>query len=140
MPDPLRFLIALAVSALPAAAAAQMPIAGTWRAVAPVNGIRCTFDRVIVPTGTYSELEQCGPYKTAQSGTYTVFPNHTVSFVVTDWTPRQRYIVDAVPGTGHYETNARPPGGTFHVAFTSPDTMVWRDLNFGGTITFRRVR
>jgi hypothetical protein len=54
--------------------------------------------------------------------------------------PRQRYIVGTVPGTGHYEPNATPPGGTFRYSFPSPNTMVWTDVNAGGTITYRRVR
>ena len=132
--------VVLAVAALPLASAAQSTLAGTWHGVAAVNGMRCTFDRVMTPTGTYSEIERCGPYATSQRGTYRVFPNHTVSFVVEDFTPRQRYVVDAVPGTGHTEQNATPPGGTFRYTFTSPNTMVWTDVNFGGTITFRRVR
>ena len=126
--------------ALIAGAFAQTPLAGSWHAFAQVNGMTCTFDRVITAAGRYSEIERCGPYVTSQSGTYTVFPNHTVSFSVTDFSPRQRYIVGAAPGSGHYEPNATPPGGTFRYTFTAPDTMVWRDVNFGGTITYRRTR
>lgn len=124
---------------LPSPAAAQS-LAGTWHATAQVNGMACVFDRVMTTTGTYSEIERCGPYATGQSGRYTVFPNHTVSFTVTNFTPKQRYVVGAVPGTGHYEQNATPPGGTFQYRFTAPDTLVFRDVNFGGTLTYRRAR
>jgi hypothetical protein len=43
------------------------------------------------------------------------------------------------PG-GHNETNAKPPGGSFQVTFTSNDSMRWYDVNFHGTANFRRVR
>jgi hypothetical protein len=131
--------VALALAAAPAPGAAQDSLAGTWRGGAIVNGMRCTFERVISPAGTYSEIERCGPYATSQRGTYRVFPNNTVSFVVDDFTPRRRYVVGAQPGTGHYEANATPPGGTFRYRFTSPNTMVWRDTAYGGTLTYHRV-
>ncbi len=129
-----------ALFAVPAAGAAQGTLAGTWRGFVPVNGMQCRFDTVMTPTGTYTETVRCGPYATGQSGTYCVFPNGVLSRTVTDWTPKSRYVVGAQVGSGHYETNAKPPGGTFRYTFTSPDTMVWRDVNFGGTITYRRVR
>jgi hypothetical protein len=136
---PLAALVA-ALFAVPAPADAQGPFAGTWRGFVPVNGMQCRFDLVMTPTGTYSETARCGPYVTGQTGTYRVFPNGILSRTVTDWTPRTRYIVDAQPGTGHTEYNAKPPGGTFRYTFTTPNAMVWRDVNFGGTITYRRVR
>ena len=135
----LTFAVLLAAAGT-APVAAQNGLAGSWRGTVVVNGMRCTFDRVIVQNGNYSEIERCGPYATGQSGTYHVFANHTISFIVADWTPKQRYVVGAYPGMGHYEDNARPPGGTFQYSFTSPNTMVWRDVNFGGTIVYRRVR
>jgi hypothetical protein len=91
-------------------------------------------------TGTYSETARCGPYATGQSGTYRVFPNRILSRTATDFFPKTRYVVGAQVGTGHTEPNATPPGGTFRYTFTTPNTMIWRDVNFGGTITYRRVR
>ncbi|HEY0394868.1 MAG TPA: hypothetical protein VGD01_10295 [Candidatus Elarobacter sp.] len=105
-----------------------------------MNGMRCTFDRVIGAHGMFGEIERCGSLVTSQRGTYRVFPNNVVSFNVEDWNPKQRYIVGVQPGTGHYEPNAKPPGGTFRYTFLSPSAMVWRDVNFGGTITYHRVR
>lgn len=128
------------LAALPLAAAAQNSLIGTWHGAVALNGMRCTFDRVIGADGTYGEIERCGSMVTSQRGTYRVFPNNVVGFEVTDWNPRQRYIVGAQPGTGHYETNAKPPGGMFRYTFLSPSTMVWKDMNFGGTITYHRAR
>jgi hypothetical protein len=39
--------------------------------------------------------------------------------------------------TEHHESTAKPPGGSFRVTFTSPDAMVWQDVNFGGTLAYR---
>lgn len=128
-----------ALLAAPAASFAQDPFAVTWRGFVAVNGMQCRFDLVMTPTRTYSETARCGSLATGQRGTYRVFPNRTISRTVTDFFPRTRYVVDAQPGTGHTETNATPPGGTFHYTFTTPNTMVWRDVNFGGTIIYRRV-
>jgi hypothetical protein len=130
----------LSLCMTPLPGAAQETLAGSWHGSVTVNGMACTFDRVMTPTGTYSEIERCGSLVTGQRGTYKVFPNHVIGFSVSDWMPKQRYVVDAVPGSGHYEPNAQPPGGTFRYTFTSPDTMVWRDVNFGGTIVYHRVR
>ena len=135
----LGFIAALfAVSALPLASSAQDPFAGRWHGVASVNGMSCTFDRVMTTTGTYSETERCGSLATGQSGTYRVFPNHTISFVVTNFFPTQRYVMDN-GYSGHYEPNAKPPGGSFAYRFTTPNTLVLRDVNYGGTLTYRRV-
>ena len=43
------------------------------------------------------------------------------------------------PG-GHYETNGKPPGGSYQVTFTSRDSMRWYDVNFHGSVEFRRAR
>ena len=66
-----------------------------------------------------------------------VFSNGILVRDVIDWGPRKRYVLDN-GYSGHYEENAKPPGGSFRVTFTSPDTMVWQDVNFGGTVTYRR--
>ena len=89
-------------------------------------------------TGTYSETERCGSLATGQSGTYRVFPNHTISFVVTSFFPTRRYVLDN-GYSGHYEPNAKPPGGSFAYRFTTPNRLVLRDINYGGTLTYRRV-
>jgi len=131
---------AVAFGVLPVAATAQSNdrFAGTWRAAMTINGMQCTLTVAMTTTATYVENDRCGPYATGQSGTYRTFPNGLLVRTVTDWTPRQRYIVDA-GGGGHYETNAKPPGGTYRVTFTSNTTMVWRDANMGGVATFHRV-
>jgi hypothetical protein len=127
------FAAAVAFGTLPLASSAQDPFAGSWRAFYPVNGMNCRFDLVMVPTGTYHEIAQCGPYVTSQTGTYRVFPNHTIGRTVTDWTPRTQYVV----GSGNQDTR-QPPGGMYRYTFTGPNTMVWRDVNFGGTLTYHR--
>lgn len=134
------FIAALfVVSAVPVAGSAQGPFVGRWHGVASVNGMSCTFDRVMTTSGTYSETARCGTLATGQSGTYRVFPNHTISHVVTSWFPTQRYVMDN-GYSGHYEQNARPPGGSFAYSFATPNTLVLRDLNTGGSLTYRRVR
>ena len=129
-----------ALAVLPVASAAQDSFPGTWRATYPMAGMRCVFDLVMTSTATYHEIERCGTLATSQSGTYRIFPDGVISRSVADWTPKERYIVGAQPGTGHWETNAKPSGGTFRYRFTSPNTMVWQDVSFGGVITFNRVR
>jgi hypothetical protein len=130
----------LALAAVPLAAAGQDPLAGTWHGSVTMNGMACTFDLVMTSSATYTEIERCGSMTTGQRGTYKVFPHRIVGLTVTDWTPKQRYVVDAAPGTGHYEPNAQPPGGMYRYTFTTPNTMVWRDVNYGGTVVFHRVR
>ncbi|HEX3464257.1 MAG TPA: hypothetical protein VHS78_09455 [Candidatus Elarobacter sp.] len=132
--------VVVVLAALPLAGAAQDEFPGTWHATFPMAGMRCAFDLVMTANGTYHEIERCGTIATSQSGTYRIFPNGVISRSVEDWTPKQRYIVGAQVGTGHWETNAKPAGGTFRYRFTSPNAMVWRDVNFGGVITFHRVR
>jgi hypothetical protein len=139
-----RFASAFAVAVLatalvPVAGAAQDSFTGTWHATYPMAGLQCVFDLVMTGDGTYRELDRCGTVATSQSGTYRLFPNGVISRSVEDWTPKQRYIVGAQVGTGHWETNAKPSGGTFRYRFTSLNTMVWRDANFGGVIAFHRA-
>lgn len=86
----------------------------------------------------YSELIQCPSMMTWQSGTYVVSPEGVLIRNVIDWEPKRRYVLDT-GYSGHYEPNAKPPGGSFRVKFTSPDSMVWQDVNFGGILTFRRL-
>ncbi|HLY22183.1 MAG TPA: hypothetical protein VKT83_06905 [bacterium] len=117
--------------------AAANPFDGTWQALLVVNGIRCAVKLVMSTGRRCAESIQCGGYMTWQSGTY-VFANGTLVRTVVDWEPKQRYVLDN-GYTGHYEGNAKPPGGSFRVAFTSPNTMVWRDVQFGGTVTYRRA-
>jgi hypothetical protein len=131
-------ILMLAGWSTPPASSALSPMVGSWHGVATLNGMSCTFDRVITP-GTYSEIERCGTLATSQRGTYRIFPNSTVSFVVQDFTPRRRYVQDT-GYAGHWELNATPPGGTFRYTFVNANTMVFRDVNLGGSLTYRRVQ
>jgi hypothetical protein len=131
--------VVAALFALAGPSGAQDSFAGSWSGPVAVNGMSCRID-LVMTAGTYNQLARCGTYVTGQSGAYRVFPNRTISLTVTNWTPKSRYIVGAQAGTGHYEANAKPPGGTYRYVFTNANTMVWRDANFGGTITYRRVR
>jgi len=126
----------IALVAVPIAAAA-VSFAGTWHGVLAMNGQRCTIDVVLAANGSYVQTARCGTLMTQQSGAYKI-ANGEIGFSVVDWSPKQRYVVDAQVGSGHYETNAKPPGGIFKYTFTGPNTMVWRDVNFGGTITMQR--
>jgi hypothetical protein len=117
-------------------AAAQNELDGTWEAVVTIYGQRCTFNLVMTVGQHYTETLRCGNLMTWQAGTY-VFSNGILVRDVTDWEPRKRYVLDD-GYSGHYEENAKPPGGSFRVTFTSPDTMVWQDVNFGATLTYRR--
>jgi hypothetical protein len=118
--------------------AAAQNLDGAWNAALVIKGQRCRFNLVNTTGQHYSEILRCGRYMTRQSGTY-VFTNGTLVRTVLDWDPKQRYVLDN-GYTGHYEQNAKPPGGSFKVSFTSPNTMVWQDINFGGTITYQRAR
>ena len=130
--------VALVLAVARPLAAAPNPFDGSWQAALVVNGTRCGVQLVMATGQRYSETIRCGGYMTYQAGTYT-FANGTIFRTVRDWQPRQRYVLDSGYG-GHYEPNAKPPGGSFRVAFPSPSTMVWRDTNFGGAITYQRVR
>jgi transposase InsO family protein len=129
--------LALVLAAAPRAGAAAQPFAGTWRAFATTGGMQCRFDLVMTTTGNYIETAHCGPYATSQRGTYRVFANGTLSRAVTAWSPTQALVVDA--GGSHLEPTTRPPGGSYRYTFTNSNTMVWRDLIMGGTLTFRRL-
>jgi len=132
-----RFAAAVLVLGLAAPlAAAPNPFDGTWQSLLAANGMRCAVKLIMSAGQRYSEAIQCGGYMTWQSGTY-VFANGILVRNVVDWQPKQRYVLDN-GYSGHYEANAKPPGGSFRVAFTSPNTMVWRDVHFSGTITYQR--
>ena len=130
-------VLALVLAAAPRAGSAAQPFAGTWRALATTGGMQCRFDLVMTTAGQYIEQAQCGPYMTSQRGTYRVFANGTLSRSVTNWSPAQHVVVD--PGGSHLEPSSRPPGGSYRYTFPNANTMVWRDLIMGGTLTWRRV-
>ena len=117
-------------------ALAQNNFDGAWKASVIVGGQRITFNLVMGPGQRYSEIARAGSLMTRQAGTY-VFSNGVLIRTVTDFDPKQRYVLDN-GYSGHWERNAPPPGGSYRVNFTSPNTMIWQDINFGGTITFRR--
>ncbi len=145
-------LLALALAA-PIVASAQT-LNGTWVEHRTVNGVACTME-TIMNSGSYSEKVECGSMMTWQTGTYVLSGNALVRHV-TDFEPKWRWIVDGGPLVpynnygryreyqgglrGHWERNATPPGGTFQVTFTSPNSMSWYDVNFHGTAYFQRVR
>jgi len=130
--------LAVILAAAPRAGVAAQPFAGTWRALATTGGMQCRFDLVMTTTNDYIEQARCGPYLTSQRGWYRVFANGTLSRVVTNWSPTQHLVVDAGGGS-HFEPSSRPPGGSYRFTFTTPNTMVWRDVNLGGTLTWHRV-
>lgn len=119
-------------------AAAQNKLDGSWSAALAVGGQRCGISLIMQQGQRYSEMLRCGSLMTRQSGTY-VFSNGTLVRNVTDWDPKQRYVLDN-GYSGHWEPNAKPPGGSYRVNFVSPNVMTWHDVNLGGNVTFRRVQ
>jgi hypothetical protein len=82
------------VLAAPIVASAQT-LDGTWVAYPTVGGLACTM-QTVMNSGNYSELLQCGPYMTLQSGTYTLSGNLLVRNVI-DWAPKTGVQVDGRP-------------------------------------------
>jgi len=130
-------VVALSVVLATPLVVAQKKLDGTWDAALVANGQRCAVELVMHAGQQYGELVRCGNLMIRQSGTYNLGRNGSLIRNVVDWDPKQRYVMDN-GYSGHYETNAKPPGGSYQVTFTSANTMVWKDVNFGGTITFRR--
>ena len=87
------------------------------------------------PGNRYIENLRCPAGMTSQSGTW-VFNQGVLYRTVLDFEPKSRYVLDS-GYSGHYERNAPPPGGAFRITFTSPNSMVWQDLN-GGSVTYVR--
>ncbi len=127
----------LALFVLPAGAVAAS-FTGTWHGAFTINRQRCTIEVVLSANGSYAQEARCGALMTQQSGTYRIYPNGEIGFSVVDWSPKQRYVVGTRVGSGHFENNAKPPGGAFKYTFTSANAMVWRDVDYGGTITLLR--
>jgi hypothetical protein len=125
--------------------AADHRLDGSWKATIPVAGQRCSVDLVMTPEQKYSETVRCGSVSTWQAGTY-IFDHGVIVRTVTDFQPKTHYVVDVNPTQpwlpanppGHYEDNVAPPGGSYQVAFNSANSMAWKDINFGGTLTLRR--
>ncbi len=90
--------------------AAQSTLDGTWNSALVVNGQRCAIQLIMSPGQRYSEAVKCGGIMIWQAGTY-VFANGTLVRSVVDWQPKQRYVLDT-GYSGHYEANAKPPGGS----------------------------
>jgi hypothetical protein len=133
-----RLLIAtLLAASLVSSAQTPNKFDGSWKSLLVVGAQRCSVNLVMGPEQRYSEIVRCGSMMTRQAGSYT-FAKGVLIREVADWDPKQRYVLDT-GYRGHYEPNAKPPGGTYKVDFPAADTMVWHDVNFGGTITFRRV-
>ena len=128
-------LLGMALAA-PLIAGAQSPYDGVWRATLAANGQRCSVD-LVMRVGEYSELLRCGSLMTRQVGTYVVSGGLLIRQVV-NWAPRTMPVYDIYIGW-HDEPTSKPPGGSYQVTFLSRDSMTWRDVNFGGTITFYRV-
>jgi|GEM_PF-1526706 len=136
--------LSFALAAPFVAHAAQNPFDGKWEAGFTVNSWRCTANLVMGPGQRYSELIKCRPpvgdtQTTWQSGTYVLSKDGLIVRNVIDWEPKQRFVLDS-GYSGHWEPNAKPPGGSYRVNFTSPNMMVWRDVKFGGALTYRRLQ
>lgn len=134
----LRFAVmSLALVALPVAVSAGS-FTGTWHGALRLNGQSCTIQVVLAPNGSYVQTARCGTVTTEQSGSYKIFPDNEIGFTVVDWEPKTRYVVGSQVGSGHVERNAKPPGGMFKITVTGPNSMVWKDVDYGGAITMIR--
>lgn len=116
--------------------ASQNKLDGAWRANIILNGQSCEMDLLMSSGLRYDETLRCGPLMTWQSGIYG-FSRGLLERTVVDWAPKKRFVLDA-GHRGHYEWNAIPPGGSYRVTFISLDAMRWKDIYFGGTVTFHR--
>ena len=130
-------MVGLALLLVTQFASAQNNFNGSWKSNVVVNGQGCTFNLVMSAGQHYTEMLQCGTLATSQSGTY-VFANGTLVRKVTNWAPKQQYVKTATGG--YNQPTAKPSGGSFRVSFTNADTMVWVDVNFGGSLTYLRVK
>jgi hypothetical protein len=118
--------------------AAAQNLMGKWVGSAVINGERISFTMTVTAGNHYIETAQMGTLMTAQSGTY-VLTNGLLVRSVTDWNPKQQYVLDP-PYGGHYQPLAKPPGGSWKVTFTNPNTMVLQDVNLKGIVTYQRVQ
>lgn len=124
--------------ALAAQLAAGQNLMGKWVGSAVVNGQRISFTMTVTAGNHYIETAQAGSLMTTQSGTY-VFTNGLLVRNVIDWNPKQQMVMNPPLGTKSVPV-ARPPGGSFKVTFTGPNTMVLQDVNLKGTLTYQRVQ
>lgn len=131
-------VMSLALVALPAAAQAAGSFTGTWHGSMRLNGQACTIQVSLSRNGSYLQTARCGTLMTQQSGSYRIFPNNEIGFTVVDWSPKQRYVVGPQVGSGYFVPNAKPPGGMFKITVTGANSMVWKDVDFGGAITMIR--
>jgi hypothetical protein len=117
---------------------AATSLVGTWQTNFSVNGVSCTMQSIYGSDHTYSEELRCGTLMTHQSGTY-VFKGGLLVRTVQDWDPKQQWVVDACVGCGHWQTVAKPPGGSYKVTFVSANTATLHDINMGGSLTMHRA-
>lgn len=121
-------------------AAAQMATAqnlmGKWVGSAVINGQQYSFRMTITAGNHYIETAQVGTLMATQSGTF-VLANGLMVRKVLDWNPKQQMVVEPPLGS-HSVPVARPPGGSFRVAFPNANTMVLQDVNLKGTLTYQR--
>ncbi|HXW52322.1 MAG TPA: hypothetical protein VEJ41_10055 [Candidatus Acidoferrales bacterium] len=119
-------------------ARAGSSLVGTWQTVLSVDGTRCSMQSIYERDGSYSELLRCGSLMTHQAGTY-VLRGDLLVRNVEDWAPKQQWVVGACVGCGHWQTTAKPPGGSYRVDFLDANTATLHDLNLGGTVTMHRA-
>lgn len=136
-------LTLMALLAFGSAARAQEPaLVGSWRGSAP-SAPGVTFNLVVGADHSYSEQAVAGSLMTLQQGHYQVVAPDVVTFVVEEWKPRTYSVYHPTGTVGGYYTDepvAKPPGGTWRIQFTSPDSFTMQDVNFGGMAVFNRVQ
>ena len=134
------------------AGAREASLVGSWRASQETARGVLTFNCVIGSDGSYSlqaALQTvAGSLMTWQKGYYQFTSPDTVSFVVEDWEPKSQSVYHTdrpyddplVRGHMELEEVGKPPGGTYRIRFTSPDSFTSQDVNSGDSADFVRVR
>lgn len=135
-------LTLVALLAFASASRAQEPtLVGSWHGFAP-SAPGVAFNLVVGADHSYSEQTVAGSLMTLQQGHYEVVAPDVVAFVVENWEPKTRPVYHPTGTVGGYYTQeplAKPPGGTWRIRFTSPDSFTMQDVNFGGVAVFNRV-
>lgn len=135
-------IAAFALASLTTAQAQTASLVGSWRGFAQIRGAAVEFDLVVQPNGVFTETERSRALMTMQSGQTHFAAPDLVIFEVQDWRPRTMPVYHPTGTVGGYYTQqptSRPPGGTWRLTWRGPNSVVMRDVNLGGAVTFNRV-
>ncbi len=129
LPAELFVFAAVLIGTTTRPARAGNPFLGVWQGgtmmdtdlgKVPIQ-IRLTF----LSDGTYWQETGTQPRAgTMQGGHYKILPKSMLHLSVEKWAPK----------------GPRPPGSLFHYQFLDANTLFVKDANFGGTVTFKRIK